>query len=398
MSGGLNRKAIIYVPKLSVLQVKAPLIVDNHGWGCTMENQISKSRFNEFADEEGFVVVWPSGYYKATQPLWPSWLPLPPLPGWGYTTNAGTCCPAAAAKHVDDIGFVADLIEYIKEGIQSNSSHTREIDATRIYTSGHSGGAMFANRLGCELSDVFAAIAPISGPILDGKIAGILPGVLAGADPFRCSGSMPTLYFHGTADIVVPFRVEPFHRLFMGFPGIEYYKSQRKKLNGIPRSDKGVVTYKHERATCTSFGPTEKNTTFCDMKDGAHSWPGSPNGHKHGPFKTDFTSIDASKEILSFFKQHSKPPSVCKMHLNMDINGDAIVRFRKLSYGECCIKCQLNNDCKVFTFAHRDGSLLSGLRKGDCWLKRTIGQKRYKAGISLGLTPTGSRASPDIMV
>jgi len=381
----------MYVPKLSVLQVKAPLIVDNHGWGCTMENQIGKSRFNQFANEEGFVVVWPSGYYRATQPVWPSWLPLPPLPGWGYTTNAGTCCPAAAAKKVDDVGFVIDLIEHIKTEIRSSSGNAREIDTTRIYASGHSGGAMLVNRLGCELSDIFAAVAPISGPILDGKIPGILPSVLSGADAFQCSGSMPTLYFHGTADVVVPFKVEPFHRLFLGFPGMAYYKEQRKKLNGIPRSDKGVITYKYGNATCTSFGPAEMNTTFCDMEGGAHSWPGTPNGHKHGPFRTDFTSIDASKAILSFFRQHSKRPSVCdsSLQLNMDSDGKTVARFRKVaSHGECCIKCQLDKDCKQFTFALRNGGLLSGIRKGDCWLKHTIGNGVPKRGMALGTAPT----------
>jgi polyhydroxybutyrate depolymerase len=403
-SGGLSRKATIYVPKLSVLQVKAPLIVDNHGWGCTIENQISKSRFNEFADKEGFVVVWPSGYYRATQPLWPAWLPLPPLPvySWahGYVTNAGTCCPQAAAKEVDDVGFVVDLIQLIKEELRNATESDREIDSQRIYTTGLSGGAMFANRLGCELTDVFAAIAPVSGPILDGKVTGVLPATLSGSDPYRCSGVMPTLYFHGTADIAVPFKVEFFHRLFLGFPGISYYKAQRKKLNGIPRSDKGTITYKYGNATCTSFGASEKNTTFCDMQNGAHSWPGTPNGHASGIFRTDYTSIDASTYMLDFFRQHSKKPSVCgDLRLNADMDGDNIARFKRLgSHGECCVKCQMNNDCKAFAYAIRNGGLFSGISKGDCWLKGAIGSTKHKPGIAVGMKPSQTISLEEIMV
>jgi polyhydroxybutyrate depolymerase len=389
MSGGLSRKAIMYVPKLSVLQAKAPLIVDNHGWGCTMENEMKKSRFNEFADRDGFVVVWPQGYYKATQPLWPSWLPVAlPIYSWshGYVTNAGTCCPAAAAKHVDDVGFVVDLIEHIKGEIALNTEYASEIDSRRIYAAGQSGGAMFAQRLGCELNDVFAAIAPVSGPILDGKIIGILPAVLSGSDPFHCSGSMPTLYFHGTADIGVPFIMEPFHRLFMGFPGVAYYKEQRKKLNGIPRSDKGTITFQHEHATCTSFGTPATNATFCDIKGGGHSWPGYPGGHKHGVFKTDFTSINASEEILAFFRQHSKAPSVCDLRLNMDADGEIITHFKQLgSSGECCAKCQDDKNCTVFTYAIRDGPRFSRVSKGDCWLKSSIGYTTYRQGIAYGM-------------
>jgi polyhydroxybutyrate depolymerase len=389
MSGGYNRTATLYVPTIDTLQLKAPLIVDIHGWGCTMENQIAKSRFNKFADEEGFVVVWPSGYFKATQPLWPSWLPLPVYPSWGFVFNAGTCCPMAAAKLIDDVGFIADLIEYIKAEVRSQTESTREIDSNRIYASGISGGAMFVNRLACELNDVFAAVGPVSGPITNGQIPGILPAVLSGSDPFHCSGSMPTLYFHGTADEVVPYYFNFFDQLFLGFPSIPYYKSQRKKLNGIDPSDKGIVTYKHEHATCTSFGSPEVNTTFCDMDGGAHSWPGDPNGHKKGIFRTDFTSIDASRAMLAFFKQHSKKPSVCNSHLNMDTDGDVIVRFRGLnSHGECCTKCQESKECKVFTFAHRDGGMFSGISKGDCWLRSTVGQKVHKQGITYGMKPT----------
>jgi len=188
-----------------------------------------------------------------------------------------------------------------------------------------------------------------------------------------------------------------FHRLFLGFPSIPEYKRQRKKLNGIDPSEKGVVTYKHEHATCTSFGSSEVNTTFCDMDGGAHSWPGTPNGAKHGFFRTDFTSINASDEIWAFFKQHSKKPSVCNSELNMDTDGDTIVRFRGLnSSGDCCGKCQENNECKVFTFAHRDGGLLSGISKGDCWLKSKVGAKMHKQGITYGLKPTP--AVPTIVV
>lgn len=297
----------------------------------------------------------------------------------------------AAAKRIDDVGFVTDLIEYIKGELRSQAEYGGEIDSQRIYASGLSGGAMFVNRMGCELNDVFAAIAPVSGPITNGEIPGILPAVLTGSDPFHCSGSMPTLYFHGTADPVVPYYWNFFYQLFLGFPSIPAYKAQRKKLNGIDGSDQGIVTYKHEHATCTSFGSAAVNTTFCDMAGGAHSWPGNPNGHKTGIFRTDFTSIDASKAMLSFFKQHSKKPSACSSTLNMDIRGKDIARFRGLnSSGECCAKCQEVAECKVYTYAHRDGGLLSGISKGDCWLKSTVGTTVHKQGITYGMKPTST--------
>ena len=37
------------------------------------------------------------------------------------------------------------------------------IDPRRIYASGFSNGAILAQRLACEATDIFAAVAPVSG-------------------------------------------------------------------------------------------------------------------------------------------------------------------------------------------------------------------------------------------
>jgi polyhydroxybutyrate depolymerase len=81
-----------------------------------------------------------------------------------------------------DVAFVRALLDQIERD--------RCVDRRRIFATGFSNGAFLANLLGCELADRLAAIAAVSGArALDG---------CAPAAP------MPVLFFHGTADRVVP--------------------------------------------------------------------------------------------------------------------------------------------------------------------------------------------------
>lgn len=69
--------------------------------------------------------------------------------------NADGCCGLARRWQVDDVAFIRSLIGKLKEELN--------VDGDRIYVTGISNGGMMAYKLGCELSDQIAAIAPIDG-------------------------------------------------------------------------------------------------------------------------------------------------------------------------------------------------------------------------------------------
>jgi len=79
---------------------------------------------NRLADREGFVAVYPAGtgVFRARLLTW----------------NAGGCCGYARERGVDDVGFVVNLLEAIAE--------RAPVDATRVYATGLSNGAMMAYR------------------------------------------------------------------------------------------------------------------------------------------------------------------------------------------------------------------------------------------------------------
>ncbi len=65
------------------------------------------------------------------------------------------------------------------------------LDRNRVFATGFSGGARMASQLACDASNVFAAVAPVSG--------------LRFPSPCQSSRPVPVVAFHGTADPVDPY-------------------------------------------------------------------------------------------------------------------------------------------------------------------------------------------------
>ena len=139
---GRSRSYIVHVPPKAL--APAPLVVSLHGGGGNAESQQKYSRMDALADREGFVVAYPDGTGRLQTKL--------------LTWNAGTCCGSAARENVDDVGFIAALLDDL--------AARTAIDPKRVYATGHSNGAMMAYRLAAELPGRFAAIAPVAGAMV----------------------------------------------------------------------------------------------------------------------------------------------------------------------------------------------------------------------------------------
>jgi polyhydroxybutyrate depolymerase len=112
-----------------------PLVIDLHGWTENASHQRSISGFEELANSEGFITVWPYG-------LCSSW-------------NAGPqCCAPASDNEIDDMGFVRKMIGQLV--------NKHNIDENRIYVTGLSNGCAMTQRLANEASDLVAAVACMS--------------------------------------------------------------------------------------------------------------------------------------------------------------------------------------------------------------------------------------------
>ena len=148
--GDLKRDYVIYIPKSYDRKRSAPAVIMFHGGGGQAANAIKETQWHIKADKEGFLLVLPEGTRK-----FPSraarFIGNPQ--NWNDGSNRINI--GAVKRKVDDVGFIDRLI---------NELITRfNVDAARIYATGFSNGASMAFRVGRELSNRLAAIAPVAG-------------------------------------------------------------------------------------------------------------------------------------------------------------------------------------------------------------------------------------------
>jgi polyhydroxybutyrate depolymerase len=168
MIGGRQRSFILYVPQN--LKHGAPLLIVLHG--ATQEGRdvriATGAEFDELADREGFVVVYPDGIDA----------------GW----NACRRGPNRSTRNlsIDDVGFI--------DAIVAHQVAVNFVDPKRVFAVGHSNGGAMAYRLAFERPEEFAGIAAISSS---------LP-VDIGCTPKNVP--IPVMIINGTADPVNPYR------------------------------------------------------------------------------------------------------------------------------------------------------------------------------------------------
>lgn len=166
VSDGHDRTYWIFAPASLDRSKPAPLVLWLHGTGETVPGMDwSSSGLGPLAQQRGFIVVFPQAYGYARQ--------------W----NAGVCCGDASVEGVDDVAFVARIIDAVA------SEHP--IDPDRVYVGGFSMGGTMSNRLACDLADRFAAIATLPGTFY--------------ATSCRPSRPVSVIALHGTADTKMPF-------------------------------------------------------------------------------------------------------------------------------------------------------------------------------------------------
>jgi len=154
-SGTYNRTFEYYIPSgYDPEGDTVPLLFSFHGLGSTGTDQIDLTAFDALAEQEGFIAVFPD----ATE-LDPDDYPeaeLPDLEGAEIQWNLGGDSLQYYAG-IDDVGFVSDMVAWF--------DNNYSIDAGHIYSTGMSDGALFSYLLAFNLTDTFAGIAPVCGPM-----------------------------------------------------------------------------------------------------------------------------------------------------------------------------------------------------------------------------------------
>jgi polyhydroxybutyrate depolymerase len=177
---GLERSYLLHIPVRSDVEKAIPMVVVLHGATGDAQAMVDWEaiNLNEKADRMNFVVVYPDGTGD--------------VENRSLYWNAAHCCGTAHSQGIDDIGFLRTLIETLTKDLN--------LDSRQIFVTGFSNGGMMSYQIAAELSDLVAAVAPVSGTI-GGKSSSdgdktIIP------DPVV---PVPIIIFHGALDMEVPY-------------------------------------------------------------------------------------------------------------------------------------------------------------------------------------------------
>ena len=163
---GTNREYVLYIPDSYDGTSPVPLMLNFHGFGGNASDYMMDADMRSLAESNIFILVYPQGSCSDGSSHWN------PCPIGGDNKSAS-----------DDVGFVEAMINEI--------SSQYSVDTERVYAAGYSNGGMMAYGLANYKSDLIAAVASVSGVMLDCTAPTTHP--------------MPVVHLHGTSDGVIPY-------------------------------------------------------------------------------------------------------------------------------------------------------------------------------------------------
>lgn len=261
--GDLNRRYFLHVPEN--LPQYAPLVIVMHGYTGSANNIMNYSGMNQVADENGFVVAYPQGTRDSSNNRFFN---------VGYDFHGDV--------EVDDVGFIKELISSLRQ--------TYSLSETDVFATGMSNGADMSYLLACEASDVFKAIAPVAGMILQSIYDTCAP-----------QNPMPVFEIHGTEDYVTYWEGDMNNDDGWGaYPDMRTMIDFWVELNGLELSETTDIEDTNtndgsnvvfERYWSSS---TMNEVWFYKVMGGGHDWPGAEGN----------MDIDSSTDMWMFFSKY----------------------------------------------------------------------------------------------
>jgi polyhydroxybutyrate depolymerase len=271
---GRDRSYFVHLPPRYDSKTLLPLVVVLHGGGGGVQGTdagmqpgaVSLTGMSLKADEENFIVVYPSGTGILRDKL--------------LTWNAGNCCGYALKHNVNDVGFIAALLDKLEREIA--------IDPRRVLVTGISNGGMMAYRIGCELSERIAVIAPVEGAL-----------------NVSCRPTSPVsvVIFHGTGDQNVHYdggpaprdnRIDNSVAVAVSF-WVGANSCAEVPAREAPQADLRIESY----SSCRRGS----GVTLYKILGGKHAWPG---GDRLTSLLDEPThDVSATDLMWEFFLQHA---------------------------------------------------------------------------------------------
>ena len=246
------REYYIYIPSSYTPSSNASLMFVLHGYGSSATNIMFYSSFQNLAEEDSYIIVYPQGSLLNGVTHWN-------VGGWTIGSTA------------NDVDFIETIIELVDNEYFINNE--------RIYSTGMSNGGYMSYHLACN-TNLFAAVASVTGSMT--------PETYNNCSPTNATS---ILQIHGLQDFTVPYTGAPWSKTIPEVMGYwsEYNNCNEDPLSSITNLSDGSYIYFDSYQNCS-------NTVGVNLilhSTMGHTWP-SINNH----------SMSATAEVWSFFKDY----------------------------------------------------------------------------------------------
>lgn len=270
--GGTPRSYTVYVPRAYDPAEPMPLLVALHGRGGNGGGLAYLSRFNELAEREGVIVVYPDGLNRE----------------WSYLRGA----PGYAADRPDDVGFLTRLVDDVARDLA--------IDRQRVYVTGFSNGGFMTQYLACKAPDTFAAFGSVA--------ATLSPTFL---DDCEGAPPVPILLMHGTDDPIVAWEGAAYNGIIISasMPDTAIFWAEHNQCDpeqvvreDVPKTDPDAATEvrRFRIGGCAGRG----FVLYEVIEGGGHTLPGVVGRLDASAVGETNTDIDTGEELWAFFSEH----------------------------------------------------------------------------------------------
>lgn len=275
--GGIEREYVVHLPHGDEPEAPAPLVLALHGGSGTARGMARVTGFDEVADREGFIVVYPEGLDRQ----------------WN---DGRVIVDHGPRLGIDDVGFLVAVVERV--------AVAHVVDRRRVYATGISNGAMMSLRLAVERPDVFTAVAGVAGAVSE---------VLASGRP--PAAPVPVMLVNGTEDTLVPFAGgdvtvlgRPRGKVLSTPASVAYWVEHNgAEPDGVetalpdrdPNDGARVerIEFRHRSGA---------DVVLVRVQGGGHTWPGGLQYLPPRMIGRTSRDVDASELIWDFFATHPR--------------------------------------------------------------------------------------------
>lgn len=260
--GDYKRTYLSYIPTSVTGKSKVPLLIVLHGSGIdgAKIRAWTGYEFDEMADKNGFIVVYPDGYKHN----WNDIRKSAPFP--------------AKQKNIDDVGFIKSIIE------------TYDVDPHQVYAFGYSNGGTMIFRLTMQEPTLFAGVATIAAnlPTQDNCL-------------YQLTGPIPPIMMvNGTKDPIIPYNGG---KVFFFGKNMGYVISAQSTAQSFSETHKAIQLPHDDSTSVTEQVWEQQGKTMVvlyTVKGGGHVIPQAKAKFPRMMGKV-CKELDAPAKAISFF-------------------------------------------------------------------------------------------------